>query len=140
MPDLIEFKLTNASKSGVSFGMLQLQICKFDQLKAEHSSQLTEKIVQIVSQSLIANCRVQDTVGRVAENQLVVFNNVQCVDQLKQIANNLEQVLSRCTCEVGDERLNIGVNVQSGLIQPGQCLNALMRQLTKNISGNSQAA
>ncbi len=136
----LKIKLTNASKSGEPFGMLQLQVCKFDQLKTEHSRQLTEKIMQIVSQSLIANCRVQDTVGRVAENHLVVFTAMQDMDQLKQIANNLEQVLSRCTYEAGDERLNITVNVQSSLIQPGQCLNTLLQQLTTNVSANNQAA
>ncbi|MFG0249567.1 MAG: diguanylate cyclase domain-containing protein [Phycisphaeraceae bacterium JB051] len=136
----LKIKLTNANHSGESFGMVQLLINKFDQLKSEHSSQLTEKILQITSQSLIANCRVQDTVGRVSENRLVVFTAMQDMDQLKQFANNLEQVLSRCTCELGDERLNITVNVQSQMIQPGQCLKSLMYQLTSTATLDSQAA
>jgi PAS domain S-box-containing protein/diguanylate cyclase (GGDEF)-like protein len=136
----LKIKLTNAKCSGQPFGMIKLHASKFDQVKMEHGIDTTEKMIQIISQSTVANCQIQHTVGRVAENQLVILCSIKDMDQLKQMAHQLAKVLSRCTCEIQDKRLHIAVNVCCLMILPEQTLESVMSQMTHQISHDHLAA
>ncbi len=97
---------------GIQFGVLIIKIEGYDEIMDSYSSEIGDKILKMVANSLTSNCRPFDVYGRWSTDEMVgIIRNIN-IDQLGSIGEKIKMVIDNSYLVLSSaEKISLKVSI-----------------------------
>ena len=130
-------RLDEMPRYGWTFAVLLVGIDDYGQLKLTQEAETMNRILRMVSQTLVRSVRSFDIVGRWHEGQFgCIMVNVRHKHQLSSIANRFRALVEQSTMQVGANRVHVTVSIGATVARPDDTPPRLMNRAGKLLGRN----
>lgn len=133
---MLGYKLPKVQLSHQPFGIIALVVNRYAQLLSTWGDAAVDRMIHILALSLSANSKVFDTAGRLAEDQFLVITNSKDADQLLNHAQVLKNILSRCTCQINQDTIELSVSMACTMALADDTDETLLARISAGVQQN----
>lgn len=133
-------RFDEANRYGWPFGVLFMDIDKFKDVNDTHGHDVGDDVLRAVANTLAANVRSFDFVGRWGgEEFLVVMPNVGDHNTLMRLADRFRRLVAMTRVDLDDgDPLAVTVSVGATMVRPGEDVDDLMRRVDELMYASKQ--
>jgi diguanylate cyclase (GGDEF)-like protein/PAS domain S-box-containing protein len=109
--------MTNA---GVRFGVIMIDIDEFKQVNDQHGHQVGDEVLKVVANTLSANMRPHDVVGRWGGEEFVALIRGVSADELRMVAERLRALVEASAYPKEQGPVSVTISVGTAMARQGQ--------------------
>ena len=134
-------RFDEAHRYGWPFGVLFLDIDHFKDVNDTHGHDVGDEVLKAVANTLAANVRSFDFVGRWGgEEFLVVMPNVEEAGTLMRLAERFRMLIAAASANLPDGgRLSVTVSMGATMVRPDDTLDELLRRVDELMYASKQS-
>jgi len=134
----IEFYLNNlkneAKEFDLDFGLLFIDIDHFKNVNDTYGHNVGDEILKLVSQTLNANVRGEDKIGRWGGEEFLAVLKVNNDNELQSIAEKLRLLVSKSSYLLdGKKKLSITISIGGSMYKDSDDINSLVSRADSNM-------
>jgi diguanylate cyclase (GGDEF)-like protein/PAS domain S-box-containing protein len=117
-----------------TFGILFFDIDHFKQVNDIHGHNIGDKILKMVSQTILVNLRKDDKLGRWGGEEFIAVLKLRTNEELSLVAEKLRLLVERSAYQLSDSNwLRVTVSIGGTLFKNGEEISALIHRADQNM-------
>jgi diguanylate cyclase (GGDEF)-like protein/PAS domain S-box-containing protein len=124
----IKIALTDFKGTGISFGLLFVDIDRFKEFNDNHGHLTGDKVLKFVANVIKSHLRVSDSCGRWGGDEFLVIVLDIRSESLRIVADKLRQVIEQTSIKIDGRTLNVTISIGACISQAGDTLESLIQR------------